>query len=204
MDCLDRIEEAVTVLRHGGVVAFPTESYFGLAVDPANEAALERLFVLKKRPRKKPILLITHHIDQLATLTDTIPLPYASLIDSFWPGPLTLVFKARPSVLPQLTADTGTIAVRISSEPTAQRLAHMFGSPITATSANISGMEAAVSGTGVDDYFNDQVDLIIEGKSPGGLGSTLVTYDEHEKKLKLLREGIIPFAEIVSARISTE
>ncbi len=195
----DQIEKAVTVLRNGGVVAFPTETYYGLAVDPFNEPALQRIFRLKKRSQQKPILLITHAIGQLYKLTDDIPDQYHVLMDRFWPGPLTLIFTACPSVFPLLTGGTGTVGVRISSHPVAAQLAEMFGGPITATSANISGEDAAVSGDEVLEYFSHAVDFVINGDSPGGLGSTVVKYDSAEKGLDFVRQGVIPFEKIISA-----
>jgi L-threonylcarbamoyladenylate synthase len=195
----DQIEKAVTVLRNGGVVAFPTETYYGLAVDPTIESALQRLFALKKRPRQKPILLITHAVEQLYRLTDGIPDQYQVLMDRFWPGPLTLIFNALPAVSSLLTAGTGTVGVRISSHPVADLLARQYGRPVTATSANISGREAAVSAAEVRDYFNDSVDFVLDGgRTLGGVGSTVVKYDDSTEKLLLLREGMITCAEINS------
>jgi len=132
------LEQAVALLKKGGLVAFPTESWYGLAADPFNERALDRLYAVKKRAADKPILVLVEDIGQLRQLTREIPSPYPALMETFWPGPLSLVFPASSRVPQRLTAGTGTVAVRCSSNPIAARLVARFGSPITATSANIS------------------------------------------------------------------
>jgi L-threonylcarbamoyladenylate synthase len=177
------------------VVAFPTETYYGLAVDPYNHQALDRLFRVKRRPRKLPILVLVAGTDQLPLLTRGIPAVYHRLIEHFWPGPLTLVCPALPSLPPQLTGDTGTIALRQSPHETASSLIAAFGGPITATSANITGFPAAVSAEDVARMFNTGIDLILDGgTTPGGGGSTLVGIDK--KGLFCIREGKIEFSAV--------
>ena len=133
------IEKAVALLEAGGVIAFPTETFYGLAADAMNEKAIDRIFEIKGRSFNNPIALIITKADDLDLLTDNIPEEAKRLMAEFWPGPLTLVFMASPSVNPRLTAGTGKIGVRISSNPIAQALAAGLGRPITATSANLSG-----------------------------------------------------------------
>lgn len=189
------LAKACTLLRAGGVVAFPTETYYGLAVDPFNQAALSRLFALKGRAGDKPVLLIVDNLSQLSTLVAEIPPPFPLLMERFWPGPLTLVFPGAPSLPGMLTGHRGTIGVRVSSHPVARRLVRAFGRPITATSANFSGQPAAVAASGVLDQLGPEVDAVLDGgATPGGQGSTLLGYQEG--KVCLLRAGVIPFAEI--------
>ncbi len=183
---------AAVILRSGGVVAFSTETYYGLAVDPLQHQALERLFRIKQRSRNLPILVLVSGIEQVHLLASELPTMYYRLIDCFWPGPLTLVCPAQPTLPPRLTGDTGTIGLRQSPDETANRLIAVFGGPITATSANISGAEAAVTADEVARIFGAEVDLILDGgTAPGGCGSTLVGV--RGESLYCLREGKIAF-----------
>lgn len=191
----EALDSACAILRAGGVVAFPTETYYGLAVDPFNLAALSRLFALKGRSHDKPVLLIVDNPAQLSGLVAEIPSPFPLLMEKFWPGPLTLVFPGVPSLPEMLTGSRGTIGVRVSSHPVARQLVRAFGRPITATSANVSGKPAAVTASGVFDQLGLNMEAVIDGgETPGGQGSTILGYQEG--KVCLLRAGVIPFARI--------
>ncbi|MFC1843370.1 L-threonylcarbamoyladenylate synthase [Thermodesulfobacteriota bacterium] len=186
------LNRAVAVLNKGGVVAFPTETYYGLAVDPLNPLALNLLFSLKQRDIAKPILTLVDDRESLSTLVHEVPSIYSGLMKKFWPGPLTLIFEAKVNLPALLTAGTSTIGVRQSSHPFARQLLRAFGRPITATSANISGQDAAVDPYGVKVQFGNRIDMVFDGgKAPGVLGSTIVGLDG--SRLKLIREGIIPY-----------
>ena len=192
------VERAVAILRQGGIVAFPTETYYGLAVDPFNKDALSRLFVVKKRETRKPILTLVNSRKQLSQLVRDIPAPFQILMDRFWPGPLTLVFEGDAGLPPLLTGHTNTVGIRQSSHPVARQLSSSFGSPITATSANISGCAPAVNAVEIVNTFGTEIDMVIDGgTTPGGAGSTLVDIDQG--RLRLIREGVIPFAEVAAA-----
>ena len=154
------LNRAVAVLNSGGVVAFPTETYYGLAVDPLNPLALNYLFTLKQRDIAKPILTLVDDRESLSSLVHEIPIIYNQLMEKFWPGPLTLIFRAKINLPAMLTAGTSTIGVRQSSHPFARQLLRAFGRPITATSANISGKEAAVDAYEVKAHFGDQIDMV--------------------------------------------
>lgn len=185
----------VEAIRRGGVVAFPTETYYGLAVDPFNQEALLKLFKLKKRDQAKPILTLIEDENQLALLTVGTPDLFRPLIRTFWPGPLTLIFPGHPQLLELLTGGTDTVGIRISSHPLATRLVKEVGRPITATSANVSGCSAAVSAQEVFEQLGKNIDVIIDGGlTPGGAGSTIVS--QAEGRLLLVRQGVIPFTEI--------
>ena len=184
---------AVDILRRGGVVAIPTETYYGLAVDPFNQEAVERLYGIKQRSRQLPILVLVDGAPQLSQVVISVPDIFTRLIALFWPGPLTLVFQAHSDICAQLTGGTGTVGVRHSPHPVANRLIHLHGRPVTATSANISGMPPAVTAQQVHQIFGGQVDLVLDGgATPGGQGSSLVGL--HESELCCLREGRIPFS----------
>ena len=192
------ILKAVSILRQGGIVAFPTETYYGLAVDPFNPDALRRLFATKKRITQKPILTVVNSRQQLSPLILDIPPLFQILMDRFWPGPLTLIFKGSQYLPPLLTGHTGTIGVRWSSNLVACRLAAFFGNAVTATSANLSGGKPAVTAAECNRYFGSGIDMVIDGgTTPGGRGSTLVGIEKG--RLRLLRDGVIPFADIAAA-----
>lgn len=195
---INRVElkDAVEAIRRGGVVAFPTETYYGLAVDPFNPQALLKLFQIKKRDRTKPILTLIQDETQLILLTAEISSLYQPLMRNFWPGPLTLIFSGRPQLPDLLTGGTNTVGVRISSHPLAALLVREVGRPITATSANISGCPAAVTAREVFEQLGKKIDVIIDGgPTPGGAGSTIVSWIEN--RLELIRPGVIPFAELI-------
>lgn len=191
------LQQALLVLKQGGVVAFPTETYYGLAVDPFNSQAVERLFQLKRRSAAKPILLLIDGRDRLSSLVAEIPPQFYPLMDRLWPGPLTLIFPAKADLPHALTADTGTVGVRISSHPLAVNLCALAGGAITATSANLSGRMPAASEQEVVAQFGDRLDWLLKaGLTPGGAVSTIIA--PHQDGLRLVREGVIPFSKITS------
>jgi len=190
------LNRAVAVLNGGGIVAFPTETYYGLAVDPLNPLALNHLFSLKQRQISKPILTLVDGRESISSLAREIPILYEPLMKEFWPGPLTLIFEAKLNLPTLLTAGTATIGVRQSSHPFARQLLRAFGRPLTATSANISGRAAAVDAYEVKVQFGTNIDMVFDsGRTPGIVGSTIVGLERG--RLKCIREGIIPFKDIL-------
>jgi L-threonylcarbamoyladenylate synthase len=190
------LHQAIEVLDSGGIVAFPTETYYGLAVDPFNQAALSRLFALKRRAPDKPVLVLISDLGQLKDLVVDIPPQYRLLMERLWPGPLTLVFKGLAMIPEMLTGYGGTLGVRISSHPVAQRLAAVAGRPITATSANFSGQPAAVNAEGVTEQLGPDIDFVLDGgETPGGSGSTIIGIEDEQ--LALIRSGVIPYEDIL-------
>lgn len=192
------IDKAASLLRAGGIVAFPTETYYGLGVDPLNEEALTRLFQVKDRPALKPVLVLVADREQLGLLAREISATARRLMDRFWPGPLTLVLPARPELSSHLTGGTGTVGVRLSPQPLASELLRIFGGPLTATSANRSGHVPAVTAAEVRAAFGSEVDLILDGgRTPGEKGSTLVGVSG--SRITCIREGRLSFAEVLQA-----
>jgi L-threonylcarbamoyladenylate synthase len=189
------IAKAVAILAAGGVVAFPTETFYGLAADARNERAVERIFEIKGRSFNNPLALIISRADDLRLLTDYVPAAAKTLMTAFWPGPLTILFKASPAVSPRLTAGTGKIGVRISSHPIAQALVARMGRPVTATSANLSGGKECITAVEVRGQMaNVNLPVIDGGPTPGGRGSTFL--DATVDPPVLLREGAISDATI--------
>lgn len=185
------LRKAIEILKDGGIVAYPAETFYGLGVKFDKEASLRKLYELKKRPEEKPMPLIIGSGASLSMIAVFVNEIAESLMDKFWPGPLTLLLKAKKGLSPYLTADTGRIAVRIPGESAALYLVREAGFPITATSANPSGMPPAEDADSVIRYFGEKIDMVIDGgRTAGGLPSTIV--DVTEKKIKIVREGVIP------------
>lgn len=189
------IERAGHVLLSGGVVAFPTESFYGLAVDIQNDRAIEKLFSLKQRDKNNPILILLPEKEGLKKYAADIPEQAVKLINAFWPGGLTLVLKAGRAISPLLTADTSRIGVRLSSHPVATALARSIGRPVTGTSSNISGQPPCTGADEVYDSFGKSIDLIIDnGPTAGGKGSTIV--DVTVDPCVVIREGMVSRGDI--------
>jgi L-threonylcarbamoyladenylate synthase len=190
------IHEAVALLRAGKVVAFPTETFYGLAADASNTDAVDRIFRIKGRSFRSPIALITGSNIGIHSLITEIPATAQRLMQAFWPGPLTLLFAASPQINTRLTAGTGKIGIRVSSHLIADSIANGLGVPITATSANLSGAAECTTVGEVLASLGNRIDLVIDGgPTPGGKGSTFldITVDPPA----CLREGAIPFTLIM-------
>lgn len=196
------IFKAAQIIMAGGIVAYPTETFYGLGVDAFNVHAIERIYHIKKRDLSKPILVIIENQRHLKELVSDIPPLAKELIKRFWPGPLTIIFRASPKVPAILTGNTGTIGIRISSHPVALGLVRAVGRPITATSANISGQLGLISALDVLKIFENGLDLILDGGiTQGKKGTTIVNITLDPPRI--VREGIIPSKEIKRYLISS-
>lgn len=185
------IQRAADIIRKGGVIAFPTETSYGLGASIKNVYALERIYIIKKRPRDKPLLILISNISDLIHLVNQVP-PFAvALMERFWPGPLTLLLPAKPELPWPLCANTNKVGVRISSHSWANSLVTVLGSPITATSANLSKYPATCNAEEVKDQLQSPPpDYILDGgPTSGGPPSTIV--DMCTEPFKIIREGII-------------
>jgi L-threonylcarbamoyladenylate synthase len=178
----------VATLRGGCVIACPTETFIGLLADALDEHAVERVFALKERDAAQPIGVIIPSIEHLDMLVEDVPARARELAELHWPGPLTLVLRARPSVPTPLTQD-GKIGVRVPGPSPALALLQAFGGPLTATSANLHGQPAARTLAEARHIFGARVDGYVPGEAPGGLPSTVV--DASSETLRLIRPGPI-------------
>jgi L-threonylcarbamoyladenylate synthase len=186
----DVLKAAVETLRTGGIVAYPTETFYGLGVKFDIEQSLKKLYEIKQRPKDKAMPLIISEKRLLISIASSINSAAESLIDGFWPGPLTLLVPAKENISEWLTAGTRKIAVRVPGESFALELARHAGFPITSTSANISGLPPARDTATIRKYFPDDIDLIVDGgETPGGLPSTIV--DTTGNVIRIVREGAI-------------
>jgi len=185
------IRTAVETLRAGGIVAFPTETVYGLCVDPANPAAVERLYALKGRSANQACAYLLGDRSQAEGLVARLPAPARRLVQRYWPGPLTLV-------VPGSAGDR--VGLRLPAVPVARALARQFGGPLLQTSANRSGRPSALNATGIAQALGSGVDLVLDaGRAPGGVSSTVVTCDGGT--FAVVREGAIPGAEIAETAV---
>jgi L-threonylcarbamoyladenylate synthase len=179
------------VIFSGGVIAYPTDTFYGLGADPKNPAAVKKLFSLKGRLADRPILLLVPDLAAVQDWAAEITPQAEGLMKKFWPGPLTLVFTAKKGVLPELTAGTGTIGLRIPGNALTRQLLAYLGAALTGTSANVSGGPDARTAEEVEAAFAGKVDLILDiGSLAGGKPSTVL--DVRSDKPKVVREGAIP------------
>jgi L-threonylcarbamoyladenylate synthase len=184
-------DEIVSLLDSGGVIAFPTDTAYGLGADPFNTAAIDRIFQIKGRAETKPILLVVSSLEMAESVTERDSM-FHDLVRQFWPGPLTMILRAAQSVPLKLTAGTGNVGVRWPAVPFTMQLVKRFGRPLTATSANRSGLPAAVTADEVRAQLDESVDALIDGgELPSRGGSTVL--DLTAEPPVLLREGPIAF-----------
>ena len=184
------IQEAAQVIHEGGVVAVPTESFYGLAVHALDEKAIGRLFAVKRRREDNPVLILIPSKEGLSSYVTEVHEKGRKLMERFWPGGLTMVFFAGPILPRSLTAGTGKIGVRLSSHPVPTELARAVGAPITGTSANRSGRPSCSTAEEVMEALGEDIDLILDGgKTAGGKGSTVL--DVTTDPPVVLREGIV-------------
>lgn len=184
------LSQAVAALRGGELVAFPTETVYGLGADAASTAAVRRIFAAKGRPADHPLIIHLADAAQLADWAETVPQAARALAGAFWPGPLTLVLKRGARVPDAVTGGQDTVAIRVPSHPVAQRLLHAFGGGIAAPSANRFGRISATTAAHVREEFGEAVACVLDGgASDIGIESTIV--DCSGPSPVLLRPGMI-------------
>ena len=165
-----RYRRAVTILRAGGVVAYPTESVFGLGCDPWNRAGVARVFALKRRPSHKRCILIAADLRQLDEVVEVDMHRFAGFAARYWPGPVTLVAPARNETPGWLVDEQGTVATRVTNHPVARDLCAAFRRPLISTSANRAGRPPARSALRARVAFGADVDCYVAG-NVGGLAA---------------------------------
>lgn len=190
------LERAAEVLRQGGVIAFATDTFYALGADPLNDAAVDRVFRIKRRRRQAPLPILVRGMEQAeAVLGGDLPRCVRPLLDACWPGPLTLVLRARRPLPDGVAGPDGMVGLRWPGWMAAEALLQRFGRAITGSSANRSGSGGPHSGGRVLELLGMEVDLVLDsGPSPGGPGSTVVRLMEGggAARLRLIREGRIP------------
>src|SRR5271167_2365916 len=184
-------------IRSGQVLGMPTDTFYGLAADPFNLHAVDRVYEIKSRSRHKPLSLLIDSVDQASDLAWPVPETFYLLARRFWPGPLTIIVRADPKLPLKVTANTGNVALRVPSAEVPLAIIRAVGSPITATSANLHGASECTNALEVRDQLGDCLPLIVDGgQSPRDMPSTIVDLTDEEGGWRLLRQGAIPSEQI--------
>ncbi len=193
----ERIERVAIALDAGQVVALPTDTFYGLAVDPVNLRAVDRIYEIKERSRHKPLSLLISDVAQAYALARSCDHLFDRLAERFWPGPLTIIVKAGGKLPLRVTANTGNVALRVPEAAIARAVVARLGLPITATSANLHGFPECTWAGCVRDQLGDQVPLIVDGgPTMRSIPTTIVDLSGEDGAWSILREGAIPTYEI--------
>lgn len=183
-------------IRQGNVVGMPTDTFYGLAVDPYNLQAVERVYEIKERRRNKPLSLLIESVEQAEELANTLPDEFHLLAEKFWPGPLTIILRAAPRLPLKVTANSGNIAVRMADSAVALAVVRALKCPITATSANLAGEVECTTCAAVVEQMGERVQLVVDGgTTPRSVPTTIVNLTA-DGRWSLLREGAITVAAI--------
>jgi L-threonylcarbamoyladenylate synthase len=189
------IRYAADFIRRGELVAIPTDTYYGIAADPFNLAAVDQIYRVKGRPETRALPILVNTTSQAVSLSRDVPYTFHRLAAKFWPGPLTLLVEASTGVPLKVTAHTGNVALRWPRHAIVNSLIDLIGGPITGTSGNISGQPACASAIDLLEQLGDRLPLIIDaGETPGNLASTIVKLDGDD--WEIMREGVVSEPEI--------
>ena len=197
---LDRVEYIVSCIRSGKVVGIPMDTFYGLAVDPVNLRAVEKIYEIKSRLKHKPLSLLIANAGQAYGLArDTGP-HFDRLAERFWPGPLTVIVRAGSRLPLRSTANTGNVALRVPDCPIPRAIVESFGLPVTATAANLQGAPECNYAACVRDQIGDRIPLIVDGGPTGrSVSTTIIDLSAGDASWQILREGAIPTHEIALA-----
>jgi L-threonylcarbamoyladenylate synthase len=198
------IKYAADQIRAGEVLGMPTDTFYGLAADPFNLRAVDRVYDIKTRSRHKPLSLLIESVDQAEELAKPLPEEFYALARKFWPGPLTIIVKAGSRLPLKVTANTGNVALRVPNAKIPLAVVSAAAIPITATSANLSGASECTTADQVRTQLQDSISIIVDGgTSPREVASTIVDltdessrWTDESARWKVIREGAIPAEEI--------
>jgi L-threonylcarbamoyladenylate synthase len=191
------IRYAADQIRAGEVLGMPTDTFYGLAADPFNLRAVDRVYEIKSRSRHKPLSLLIESVEQAEELAKPLPEEFHALARRFWPGPLTIIVRAASRLPLKVTANTGNVALRIPSSRIPLAVVQAARIAITATSANLSGEAECTTALAVRDQLQDRISIIVDGgPSPREVSSTIIDLTDEEARWKIIREGAIPSQEI--------
>jgi len=191
------VRYAADQIRAGEVLGMPTDTFYGLAADPFNLRAVDRVYDIKTRSRHKPLSLLIESVDQAEELAKALPDEFYALARKFWPGPLTVIVRAGSRLPLKVTANTGNVALRVPSAKIPLAVVQAAAIPITATSANLSGASECTSAAQVHGQLHDRISIIVDGgPSPRDVASTIVDLSGESGRWRIIREGAVPTAEI--------
>jgi tRNA threonylcarbamoyl adenosine modification protein (Sua5/YciO/YrdC/YwlC family) len=189
---------AAEFISRGELVAIPTDTFYGIAADPFNLAAVDQIYRVKGRPETRALPILVNTTTQAVSLSRDVPYTFHRLAAKFWPGPLTLLVEASSGVPLKVTAHTGNVALRWPKSAIVNSLIDLIKGPITGTSGNISGQPACASAIDLLEQMGDRLPLIIDaGQTPGNLSSTIVKLDGDD--WAVMREGVITELQIRTA-----
>ena len=194
----DNLEQIAGTIARGGVIAFRTDTFYGLGADPFNLSAVQKIRELKGREDDKPILVVISDPREIERLIPRRSKAFDDLTGRFWPGALTIIGRAADDLSEELTAGTQTVGVRLPNDDRVRALIEACGGVLTATSANVSGDPPSRSAVEVEKYFSRRIEVIVDGgvttvESPSSV------VDATSDEIKLVREGVIPWIDILSA-----
>ncbi|MGH9528470.1 MAG: L-threonylcarbamoyladenylate synthase [Terriglobales bacterium] len=191
------VRYAADQIRAGEVLGMPTDTFYGLAADPFNLRAVDRVYEIKSRSRHKPLSLLIESVEQAEELAKPLPEEFHALARKFWPGPLTIIVRAASRLPLKVTANTGNVALRVPSSAIPLAVVQAARIAITATSANLSGESECTTALAVRDQLQDRISIIVDGgPSPREVSSTIIDLTDEEARWKIMREGAIPAQEI--------
>lgn len=193
------VKYAAEQIRAGHVLGMPTDTFYGLAADPFNLRAVERVYEIKMRARHKPLSLLIEHMDQAEEFAKELPEDFYILARRFWPGPLTIIVPAGSHLPLKVTANTGNVALRVPAAEIPLAVVKAAGIPITATSANLSGAVECTTAEQVRDQLQERISIIVDGgPSPRSALSTIVQFDS-DGSWHVIRDGAIPNKDVLEA-----
>ncbi len=191
------VKYAADQIRSGEVLGMPTDTFYGLAADPFNLRAVDRVYDIKTRSRHKPLSLLIASTDQAEELAKPLPEEFYALARKFWPGPLTIIVKAGSRLPLKVTANTGNVALRVPNAQIPLAVVTAAAIPITATSANLSGASECTSAEQVREQLEGRINIIVDGgDSPRDVASTIIDLTDETSRWRVIREGAIPSDEI--------
>src|SRR6202050_765166 len=191
------VKYAADQIRAGEVLGMPTDTFYGLAADPFNLRAVDRVYDIKTRSRHKPLSLLIESVDQAEELAKPLPEEFYALARKFWPGPLTIIVKAASRLPVKVAGHTGNVALRVPNAAIPRAVVAAAAIPITATSANLSGASECTSAEQVRDQLKGRISIIVDGGiSPRDVASTSVDLSDEATRWRIIRAGAIAGDEI--------
>lgn len=191
------VKYAADQIRSGEVLGMPTDTFYGLAADPFNLRAVDKVYEIKTRSRHKPLSLLIGNVEQAEELAKDLPDEFYALARKFWPGPLTIIVKAGSKLPLKVTANTGNVAIRVPNAKIPLAVVTAAAIPITATSANLSGASECTTAEQVRDQLHGRINVIVDGgTSPRDVASTIVDLTDDGARWRVIREGAIPADQI--------
>jgi L-threonylcarbamoyladenylate synthase len=191
------VKYAADQIRSGEVLGMPTDTFYGLAADPFNLRAVDKVYEIKTRSRHKPLSLLISSVEQAEELAKDLTDEFYALARKFWPGPLTIIVKAGSRLPLKVTANTGNVAIRVPNAKIPLAVVTAAAIPITATSANLSGASECTTAEQVRDQLHGRINVIVDGgTSPRDIASTIVDLTDDGARWRVIREGAIPSDQI--------